>query len=281
MENFKFYNSYLKLIDEDYKYRQQLSILGKKLKHSKFRKFIIETIGMNFMSIIKLSDAMRSLMIRPQRLLTDNENFYIACDMMTNTYYICYKELMMIDIDFYKDDTKGNTKKDTDATDTINSTNSTDTTKDIGLTKDDEVDTINATDTTKDTGLTKDDEVDKIKQLFIEDIKEHPNNCWSLYRTRGGVHAFLLSEKMCYNSQSSCEIMLKFRCDFNYIIYSHLRGWSVRLNRKQKETEITNEFLCNIGENKYILKDLSKQLDLHNKLIEVFKNESPSLMYGE
>src|SRR5947199_3649942 len=104
MENFKFYSSYLKLIEDDYEYRQKpLTEFCKKLKHAKFRKFIIDKMGMCCVCIKLFSDVMKSLMIRPQILLIDNENFYIACDMMTNTYYICYKELMMIDIDFYKD----------------------------------------------------------------------------------------------------------------------------------------------------------------------------------
>lgn len=38
---------------------------------------------------------MKSLMIRPQGSIIDNEVFYITFDIMTNIYYICYQELMM------------------------------------------------------------------------------------------------------------------------------------------------------------------------------------------
>ena len=242
-EEYKFYGSYLKLIEEDYYYRKNVentTILGintefnNKLKHAKFRNFVISKLGKNYLTISKLKDIMRSLIIRPQRLLTDNIFFYIGCDMITNTYYICYKELMMIDIDFYKDD------KD------------------------------------KSESLKLED----IINIFMKDIEDNPNNCWSLYKTRGGIHAFLLSKKMNYNLKETCEYMLKLGCDFNYVIYTHLRGWSVRLNRKEKEEKMKNELLCQLGNPQNIDKNLERQLNLHNKLIEVFKEDTPSLMYG-
>lgn len=37
---------------------------------------------------------------RSQRLLIDNINFYIAVDMCTNVHYLCYRNFLMVDIDF-------------------------------------------------------------------------------------------------------------------------------------------------------------------------------------
>ena len=248
MENFKFYNSYIKLIEDDYNYRQiNHSEIDKKLKHSNFRKFVINKKGMNYDTILFLLNTLRNAMIRPQRLLTDNNNFYIACDMLTNTYYICYKELMMIDIDFYKD---GGNIGDVDSN--------------IG-----------------DVDSNIESKINKIAEMFVRDVKSNPGNCWMLYRTRGGIHAFLVSKKMKYSDKSSCEYMIKLKCDFNYVIYSYLRGWCVRLNRKQKDVEIITSFITQIGNPAMIDKGLLKLTELHIKMIKVFKDETPSLMYGE
>ena len=101
---YKFYKEYIKLLDDDYNFRKEktLTEFEKKLRHSKFRKFVLDKIGYTYNAILKIQYIMRSGMLRPQRLIIDSTDFYVACDMLTNTYYICYKYLMMIDVDFYK-----------------------------------------------------------------------------------------------------------------------------------------------------------------------------------
>ena len=236
MSIFKFYQSYIDLIDKDYIYRKNgLSEFDNTLKQSKFRNYLFTKMGYTYESILKVVNMMRCAIIKPQRLLTDNDNFYLACDMITNTYYICYRELMMIDIDFYKKSITG----------------------------------------------VEENNLEDIIELFMNDVKDNPDNCWSLYKTRGGIHAFLISKKMSYNSKESVDIMIKLKCDFNYIIYSYLRGWSVRLNRKQKEEKVITDFICQIGNPLKIDRSLVKLVDLHIRLIKVFENEEPSLMYGE
>jgi len=272
-EDHKFYGTYLKLIEDNYNYRKNIEMsdksdileFNKKLRHAKFRNFLISKLGQNYLTIIKLKDVMISLMIKPQRLLTNNLSFYVACDMITNTYYICYKELLMIDIDFYKD----NTNKDNNNTNNTNNTNNN--TNKGNNNKDDNKDNNNKHINNK---------LQDIIDMFMKDVESNPNNCWSLYKTRGGIHAFLLSKKMDYTSEETCEYMLSLKSDFNYVIYSHLRGWSVRLNKKEKEEKMNNELLCQLGNPNNIIKDLERQVNLHIKLIEVFKDETPSLMYG-
>ena len=194
----------------------------------------------------------------------------------------------MIDIDFYKDNT--NTNKDDN-----NNTNNNNTNKDNNNTNNNTNKDKNNKDDNKDNN-NKDDNKDKnnkdnnnkdnnnklqdIIDMFMKDVESNPNNCWSLYKTRGGIHAFLLSKKMDYTSEETCEYMLSLKSDFNYVIYSHVRGWSVRLNKKEKEEKMNNELLCQLGNPNNIIKDLERQVNLHIKLIEVFKDEIPSLMYG-
>ena len=85
---------------------------------------------------------------------------------------------------------------------------------------------------------------------------------------------------MNYKDNSSIQMMLDLDCDFYYVIYSYLRGWSVRLNKKKQET---NDVLYGeITELGYGKTDphLYKLTNLHINLVDVFKNVKPNLMYG-
>ncbi len=99
-----FYQEYLNLvnIDED--------IINPELSDPKFRNMILDDNKISF-DIIKLfADGVKHTLKKPQRLLHDDENYYICIDMFTNTYYVCYKTLLMVDIDFYKKDEKNTTE---------------------------------------------------------------------------------------------------------------------------------------------------------------------------
>src|SRR5206468_367307 len=253
-ETFKFYRSYVDLLTEDYNLRssRELTEFEKLLRHSKFRKYYLDKYGYSYASIQKIKIIMRMGMLRPQRLITDHQDFYVASDMMTNTYYINYKNLMMIDIDFYKPS--------------------------FSLLKGSEKDPGDIENTKKDSGGSE--RAASIIKIFKEDVIQNPQNCWTLYKSHGGVHAFLNSKNMDYRSEEAIEMMLTFGCDFNYLIYSHLRGWCVRLNRKTKETTITYEPLGIIGNKSLIDKNLQELIDLHLNLLPVFADDHPSMMYG-
>ncbi|GAH03571.1 unnamed protein product, partial [marine sediment metagenome] len=229
---FKFYQTYIDLLDEDRNKRETEKKrdithdseitpeesfeslekkLEEKLKNHVFRKYVLDKLGKNVRTTKMIAPVIMPHMLRPQRLFIDKDDFYVACDMMTNTYYICYKYLMMIDVDFYK--------------------------------------------------LTDiDDEKNNIISQFEHDI----NNCWKLYSTRNGIHAFLVSKKIDYHSDESVELMLSFTrnihtelkndanndekeseklCDFYYVLYSYLRGYCVRLNRKKDEEKLEYKFI--------------------------------------
>jgi hypothetical protein len=274
MDNFKFYSAYIKLIDIDHKQRKEVlrleelgtstpeSIFSKKLRSTAFRNFIINKFGKNYETVQLIKNSMISAMIRPQRLLTDTDKFYLACDMITNTYYICYKELMMIDIDFYKDHegSKDERSKDNEA---VNKSEG------------------NKTEESKDHDLLVTKQIESIVSMFSKDVETNPDHCWVLYRTKGGIHAFLVSKSMNFESDEAINMMLKLRCDFNYIIYSHLRGWCVRLNRKQKETHVVSDLITQIGNPAKIVRELYKLVDLHIRMIKVFQSEPPCSMYGQ
>ena len=153
------------------------------LRDRGFTKFIIDNEDPT-VSVKMLSYVMAHSVLKPQRLLVDHEDYYVAIDLFTNTYYMCYRDLMMIDIDRYKS---------TDET-------SVDTLEDI-----------------------------KLK------LSKHPELFFRIYSSRNGYHVFVINKSMNYKSNESIQLMSELGCDFYYMVYSYLRGWSVRLNKKKGE----------------------------------------------
>lgn len=238
-----FYSTFLKLsqdteplIDED--------CVGM-LRDRSFSKFVIENEEPEI-AVKILSTVFKHSIIKPQRLLFDHEDYYIASDLLTNTYYICYRDLMMIDIDRYK--------------------------------------------------RTDSDTLEEIKMK----LGKHPELYFRIFSSRGGYHVFVLNKSMDYKADSSIRLMHELGCDFYYIVYSFLRGWSVRLNKKEGE-EKTDDlyqwvgdvvrgvfFSCDIGNVEDVQQDeiieskdisailpddrLEELVCLHIRLVDVFKS---------
>lgn len=220
-QTFHFYSSFRDLYQLNFDYPDQL-------KERSFRKYLFDQIGPTFELVERLAPPLTEAILKPQRLLYDDPSFYVAIDLFTNTYYVCYKELLMIDIDYYKDTT------------------------------------LEA----------------EIVSRFEDHCRDFPEDRFRLFRTRNGLHAFLVSRKMNYKDQTSIDLMLKFKSDFYYVVYSYIRGWSVRLNKKQKDTQDTlyTDFK-DIGSGS-IDADLIKLINLHLNLVQVFVNVGQSMMYG-
>jgi len=67
--------------------------------------------GMNFDLLPKTAETIEKAapfllqsMKKEQELIETNKEYYVARDISTNTYYICYKDILMLDIDTSKSD---------------------------------------------------------------------------------------------------------------------------------------------------------------------------------
>ena len=174
-------------------------IFRKDLNH-KFRN--VETIKL-------LKNITKQQITREQILLKDSANYYVAKDPSTSTIYMCFKELMMIDIDG-------------------------------------ENDCNNA--------------LIKLKKF----CKKNKHHLFYVYGSRNGIHIFCMSHKKDYNNLDHIKFMIDMKSDFFYALYAHIRGWSVRLNKKFGEDNSSNDsiirsegltnsvstFLCSIGTGK-------------------------------
>ena len=110
--------------------------------------------------------------------------------------------------------------------------------------------------------------------------EEHPQYRFKVYSTQNGLHAFLVSSSSDYRSEEAIKMMLDLGSDFFYVVYCYLRGWSVRLNKKKRDTkDELYTYITDIGTapaDEYLL----KLVQLHLNLTTVFKGVPPCLMYG-
>ena len=118
---YNFYNYFLSLnynlhLFQDNSSSELKTILNN-LAKNKIRKFLlnVDNLEKQDMNLIQNPEFIRLLyisltnyLIKPQRLLIDDKQYYVACDTYTKTYYICFKHLLMCDIDFYKDNCENN-----------------------------------------------------------------------------------------------------------------------------------------------------------------------------
>lgn len=102
-----FFNSFLKNIQND-----NNIILDKKYYNIYFKNYILNYFNDNFKItnereennklIILVYNYLIVYLNKPQRLLKDNSNYYIAIDLLTNIKYICFKNFCILDFDINK-----------------------------------------------------------------------------------------------------------------------------------------------------------------------------------
>lgn len=168
-----FYNSFDK-------YNKEINIKFLKKQQTNFYINIPKTLD----SIELYKDTFKQMICKPQELIENNKDYYVALDKYTNTVYICYKELLMLDIDLWKND------------------------------------------------------------INLSLLNESPE-LFDVYKSRNGYHIFCISKKYDYNNIDTIQFMIDNNSDFFYNFYTYLRGFCVRLNRKQNEYhELISKRLC-------------------------------------
>ena len=192
-----------------------------------FTKFIIDNED-PVISVKILSYVMSHSLLKPQRLLLDDDDYYVAIDMYTNTYYICYRDLMMIDIDRYK---------------------------------------------------SKDDTTDTLNDIKVK-LSNYPELFFRIYSSRNGYHIFVINKSMNYKSDESIKLMYDLGCDYYYIVYSYLRGWSVRLNKKKGEENIDKlySWVGDVVKGCFFSSDITSQINLQVPSDNGTGSASPDLL---
>lgn len=230
----------------------------------KFRKTVASK-HVDARLVKEIAPYLKPTLYKPQKPIIIDENYYVACDILSRTMYVCYKHLLMIDIDNYKD----------------NNSEAIELKLPHCLCQVKQV--IN--------DWTDQDEVSDRKVLWKNKIcncKDKKDKLrYRIYKSRNGYHIFLISHKMTRDDDISIQLAIECMSDYFYVIYSYIRGWCVRLNRKPNETSasiyeyysdvvdgrlLRAEDECNLTT---IIPELEAYVKLHISLANVFKSCEP------
>jgi hypothetical protein len=178
-------------------------------------------------AVKELSVRFASGVVKPQIVLDSQCDYYVARDILTNTVYICFRDLLVMDID-----------------------------------------------------------LDKLDGRFEEeDIVSHfasiAGHAFDIYKSRKGYHVFCVSHKYKYNEEETVQLQLENFSDYYYTVYSYVRGFCVRLNRKMDEYFSTGKhkliytFVRRVGHG-IPLESQIKLVELHLELVKQFNDKTPS-----
>jgi hypothetical protein len=277
-EELAFYQHFLDMVDE----KDDLDPdIQDQFRNPDFRRQI-QSHHTDSRLVREVAPYVKPMLKKPQELLADKENYYVAIDLMTNTYYVCFRDLLMIDIDFYK-----------------------------GHQGDEKIEdylphcTCQIQQIVDDYRPPEDEEISTPRQTLWRDKKclGRPSCTlrYTIFKTRNGYHAFVVSHRFDSKSDLALQLMIEAGTDYFYVIFSFLRGWCVRLNRKPGESISESglyEYHCDVArgqvyqphmiedENVTVIEDncpypalpeLSQMVVLHLNLCDVFAQVSPCL----
>jgi hypothetical protein len=176
------------------------------------------------------------LIKKPQQLVVDQETFYVANDLNTNTDYMCMPKVLMIDVDSYKNENGDDIQIEAILPHCMCQVDGV-----IASWKpSEECDVSQPHSTTW--------HLHKCKYVKPSTKKSSsPPPCtfrYRVFKSRAGWHAFLISHEMHYRDDRAIQLMIEAKTDYFYTIFTYLRGWCVRLNRKKGESQ---EIVCDKG----------------------------------
>lgn len=260
MSTFKYYQHFLNTINFADEVEPELK---ENLRNSAFRKHLTQ-FHPDLALVEEIAKIMTRVIAKPQKLLFDHDDYYVAIDLGLNTYYICYRQLLMLDLDSYKDD----------------------------------IELKDCLPHCLCQVVPAPDEIihpeQKRQHLWRQRSCKDGKSCrlrYRIFKSRKGYHAFVVSHQFDAKSSEAVGLMAESATDFFYIIFSYLRGWSVRLNRKPDESKTepiyTYMFDWYMGEPYelgydtttqsivdtcpgMVISTLSELIDVHLRLAEMF-----------
>ena len=183
-----FYSSFIQNIHYDTKNNQ---VQEKKYSNKYFKSYLLkffldkytnnEFVEDKQILLSMMTDYLKPYINKPQQLIKDDEDYYVAVDMRTNTKYICFKDLCVLDFDVseYKFKTK-----------------------------------------------------EEILE-YLEENEILQSIPYMQLETRNGYHIYLMDKPRDFNSIETMDFLLQFDSDIYYKFYCYLRGFSIRLNKKE------------------------------------------------
>lgn len=176
----------------------------------------LKSIKRNLEGVKLLSPSFLQYIKNPQELIETTETYYVAKDKLTDYLYICFKNLMMIDIDINNYYT--------------------------------------------------------LSEKYIKNHFSKKQECYRIFKSRNGFHVFCVSKEYNYRDLSSIKTMLENFSDYYYSVFCFIRGWSVRLNKKEDEIGEIYTDLGLYGDKTKISNNLLQLTDFHMELVDKYSN---------
>ncbi len=201
--------------------------INKLLNNIDFRRLLIEKMDKNIQLIKYLTYYLSKSIRTAYRCIHNEKDYFIGVDMNVNMYCIYYKDILVFDIDFNE-----------------------------SIKDDDEHHThVN--------NILKENKF----MLKCKQMSKKYGDTYMVYRTRNGFHVFVVNKRFDNTDISTVKYMLDFGVDINYIIFSYLVGYVVRLNRK-KINDNMYKYIETIGNN--IDPSISSIVSLHNDCSKMY-----------
>ena len=264
----KFYQTFINFLNEKFKTEDTISTT---FKDPTFRSSLVSK-NLDARTIVEIAPYLAPLVRKPQELAVDLDDLYVAEDCCTMTHYMC-SSVPMIDFDAYR--TKdGNEIRIEDILPHCRCQ-------------------INGV--IEQWGLAENSNIEESRNCKWKSFEcsKKDRDCvyrYRIYKSRGGYHAFLISHKLDNRSNEALQLMIEAQTDYFYIVFTYLRGWCVRLNKKKVEDPNPNvpiysyvgDVICGElvkRENKKVavVKEYANILDFHMELCEMAKDFPPVL----
>lgn len=170
---------------------------------AEFRDFLFQENGKTLETLQMMAPYFLRPTCRPFQLLYDDPDLYIVFDCTAYTYYACFRNLTMIDVDIsplsitdQEDEQKNDEKRAEHVLDSCS----------------------------------------EYLKWLIQECEKHRDWRFAIFRSRNGLHVFPLHHSFTDALEERAEFQLSLKCDFYYALFCYLRhGCAIRLNPKPDE----------------------------------------------
>lgn len=111
----------------------------------------------------------------------------------------------------------------------------------------------------------------KIKKEFLINKFKKFDDVFYLDESSNGFHIFVLNKRFHHKSEEAIKYMIEFECDVKYIICSYLRGFSIRLNKKNLFDNIYNHIGI-YGNKKLIDESILNDIHQIDELVDEYRD---------
>lgn len=217
-ENPLFYQSFIDVMDEKFSVDGDVAT---QVSDPSFRSDLMRK-NQDVRMIEEIAPYMAQLVKKPQKVAVDMESFYMAEDLLTRTHYMAFKDVLMVDIDSYK-------MPNGDDIDVLSILPHCRCQIQAILKSFKDENEVDVTELRKATWMNYKCKNKKNKTQPICTYR------YRLFKSRNGWHAFVVSHAFHYRDREAIQLMIEAMADYFYVIFTYLRSWCVRLNRKGDE----------------------------------------------